>query len=308
VTEQHAPRDAPSLEPVTSPSSGSALCERADPSVRSGAEQPKPDPLALEHVIGRYGSSRQAPAVSGISLSIREGQLTALLGPNGAGKSTVLRLAAGLLAPATGTVRLSGCDVRRMERRAIARQVAFVPQSEAIAVGFRVRDVVEMGRAPHQDGWMRERPHDRAAVEEAIARCDLARIAFRAVETLSGGERQRVAIARALASRPRVLLLDEPAASLDARHRLELHDLLAEAVRRDSLACLVSTHDLDAAARLADSVLLLREGRVVAAGRPAEVMNAVQLARTFDVDVHVGVHEASGRRYFVPWRISGTQP
>jgi iron complex transport system ATP-binding protein len=237
-----------------------------------------------------------------LSLTVHQGRFVALLGPNGAGKSTVLRLAAGLLDCASGAVRVAGCNVRSMDRRAIARQVAFVPQAEMTAVGFRVREVVEMGRAPHQDLWMHERAADRAAVDLAIARCDLSHIADRTCETLSGGERQRVAVARALASRPRLLLLDEPAASLDARHRLELHDLLADAARTDRIACVMSTHDLDAAARLADHVVLMKEGRVVASGAAADVMTVAQLAATFDVDVHVGVHEATGRRYFVPLR------
>jgi iron complex transport system ATP-binding protein len=258
-------------------------------------------------VTARYGLGSTAPALQAVSLTVRAGEVAALLGPNGAGKSTLLRVAAGLLVPEAGAVRIGGNDVRAMERRAAAREIAFVPQSEVAAAGFRVREVVAMGRAPHQKGWMRERPDDRAAVDEAIARCDLGAVADRLVETLSGGEQRRVAVARALAARPRVLLLDEPGAFLDVRHRLEQSDLLVDLARRDHLACIVSMHDLDAAARVADHVVLLRDGRVVAAGPPADVMTSALLRATFDADVDVGVHEASGRRYFVPLRASGPE-
>ena len=256
--------------------------------------------VELDRVTARYGSRDAAPALEGVSLAIGRGKVAALLGPNGAGKSTLLRVAAGLLVPAAGTVRVAGKDVGGMERRAAAREMAFVPQTEAAAAGFSVREVVAMGRAPHQSGWMRERAEDRAAIDEAIARCDLGAVEGRAVETLSGGEQRRVAVARALAARPRVLLLDEPGAFLDVRHRLEQSDLLVDLARRDHLACIVSMHDLDAAARIADHVVLLRDGRVVAAGPPGDVMTGALLRATFDADVDVGVHEASGRRYFVP--------
>jgi iron complex transport system ATP-binding protein len=258
-----------------------------------------PPLVELDGVTARYGSGA-APALECVSLAVRSGEVAALLGPNGAGKSTLLRVAAGLLVPASGAVRLAGRDVGGMERREVARELAFVPQSEAAAAGFSVREVVAMGRAPHQSGWMRERPEDRAAVDDAIARCDLGAVAARFVETLSGGEQRRVAVARALAARPRVLLLDEPGAFLDVRHRLEQSDLLVDLARREKLACVVSMHDLDAAARVADHVVLLREGRVVAAGPPADVMTSALLRATFDADVDVGVHAASGRRYFVP--------
>ena len=263
--------------------------------------------VELDRVTARYGRPDTAPALESVSLVVLAGEVAALLGPNGAGKSTLLRVAAGLLVPAAGTVRVAGKDVRAMERRAAAREIAFVPQSEEAAAGFRVREVVAMGRAPHQSSWMRERAEDRAAVDEAIARCDLGAIEGRAVETLSGGEQRRVAVARALAARPRVLLLDEPGAFLDVRHRLEQSDLLVDLARRDHLACIVSMHDLDAAARVADHVVLLRDGRVVAAGPPADVMTSALLRATFDADVDVGVHEASGRRYFVPLRASGPE-
>jgi iron complex transport system ATP-binding protein len=260
--------------------------------------------LALEGARARYPGAA-LPALDGVSLSVRAGHLTALLGPNGAGKSTLLRVGAGLLAPESGLVRIAGREGPGLDRRWAARLVALVPQSEPVATGFRVRQVVAMGRAPHQDAWMRERPEDRAAVDEAMVRCDLASIAERPVETLSGGEQRRVSVARALATRPRVLLLDEPAAFLDVRHRLELYDLLSDVVVRDGIGCLVAMHDLDAAARVAHHVVLMRDGRVVAAGPPDEVMTAVTLRATFDAEVDVGVHAPSGRRYFVPLRSSG---
>jgi iron complex transport system ATP-binding protein len=255
--------------------------------------------LELDDVSVRYPGA-PTPALSNVSLRIRGGEVAALLGANGAGKSTLLRAAAGLLAPTGGAVRISGRDARGDSRRLLAQRVAFVPQSEAVPVAFRVRDVVAMGRAPHQGAWMRESAEDRAAIEEALRRCDLASLAERLVETLSGGEQRRVSIARALAQRPSVLLLDEPAAFLDMRHRLGFYGLLAEAAERHRIACLVAMHDLDAAARFATSAVLLRGGRVVAAGAPGDVMTADRLGAALEAEVVVGVHAPSGQRYFLP--------
>jgi iron complex transport system ATP-binding protein len=255
--------------------------------------------LELEGVSVRYPGA-PTPALSDVTLRIRGGEVAALLGANGAGKSTLLRVAAGLLAPTTGAVRIGGRDARDDSRRAHARRVAFVPQSESVPIGFRVRDVVAMGRAPHQGTWMRESPEDRAAIDEAIDRCDLVALAERPVETLSGGEQRRVSIARALAQRPRVLLLDEPAAFLDMRHRVCFYELLAEAAARDRIACAVAMHDLDAAARFATSAVLVRAGRVVASGAPGDVMTADQLGATLETKVVDGVHTPTGQRYFLP--------
>ncbi|MDP9001013.1 MAG: ABC transporter ATP-binding protein [Myxococcota bacterium] len=255
--------------------------------------------LSIEHVSARYPRAAY-PALEGVSLHVAQGQLVALLGPNGSGKSTLLKIAAGLVQPTAGKVHVGGRNVRRMDRRLLARIVAFVPQSEVVALGFRVRDVIAMGRAPHQGRWMREVAEDRAVIDEAINQCDLSRVADRRVEELSGGEQRRVALARALAQRPRVLLLDEPAAFLDVRHRLDLYDLLAEVAGRDRLACVVALHELEAAAHLASQVLLLREGHAIASGSPTEVMTPERLREAFDAEVDVSVHAPSGRRrYFV---------
>ena len=279
--------------------------ENARPSRRTLSRDQGSAELELDDVSVRYPGS-PTPALSHVTLRIRGGEVAALLGANGAGKSTLLRVAAGLLAPTAGTVRLCGRDARHDHRQRLARRVAFVPQSEAVPAAFRVREVVAMGRAPHQGAWMRESSADREAIEDALQRCDLGPLAERQVETLSGGEQRRVSIARALAQRPRVLLLDEPAAFLDMRHRLSFYALLAEAAERERMACAVAMHDLDAAARFATSAVLLRGGRMVAVGVPGDVMTADQLGAALEADVVVGIHAPSGQRYFLPLSTKST--
>ncbi len=268
------------------------------PGVPHDAAAPSPS-LELDRVSVRYPGAPTC-ALSDVTLLVGPGELAALLGANGAGKSTLLRVAAGLIVPTAGRASVGGQDVRRASRAAFARIVAFVPQTDTVPVGFSVRDVVAMGRAPHQHGWMREGREDRAAIDGAIERFDLLHLAGRAMETLSGGEQRRVAMARVLAQEPRVLLLDEPAAFLDIRHRLGFYGLLAEAAARDRIACVVAMHDLDAAARFASRAVLMRDGRIVASGTPDEVMTAPRLRAALDAEVGVGVHGPSGQRYFLP--------
>ncbi len=241
--------------------------------------------VSLESASVRY-AGREAFSLDGVSLLARAGEITAVLGANGAGKSTLLRVVAGLIVPDAGTLTLGSVDARTLDRREMARRVALVPQTERVADGFRVREVVAMGRSPHLDGWMRARPEDEAAVEDAMARCDLVHLADRDVATLSGGEHRRVAIARALAQRPKVLALDEPAAFLDIKHRLALRDVLSDVAKRDGVACIAALHDLEDAARLASHVVLLRAGKVLAAGAPVDVMTRELLASAFDVPPH----------------------
>lgn len=277
--------------------------DRAAPRSGGGGSPPA---LEVDHVSLRYPGA-SSPALVDVVMRVEPGETTALLGANGAGKSTLLRIAAGLLRIDSGAARVCGMNVRSLERRALARLVALLPQNEPVPWGFRVREVVAMGRAPHQGAWMREGPQDQSAVRDAIERCDLARVADRVVETLSGGEQRRVAIARALAQKPRVLLLDEPAAFLDVSHRLMLLELLAALSVRDKVAAVVATHDLDAVPRFASRVVLMRHGRVLVSGVPAEVMTVERLRTAFGVEMAVGVHPAGGQSYFVPLRSSGDQ-
>ena len=240
-----------------------------------------------------------------MSLTLARGELVCVLGPNGAGKSTLLRVLAGTLAPVRGEVLLFGRPIGEIERREVARTLAVVPQQSDVAWGFAVRDVVAMGRAPHQDGWMRASVDDRRVVADVLERCDLIALAERPVDELSGGEQKRVAIARALAQKPRVLLLDEPAAFLDVRHQIALYDLLAESVAREDLACLVVMHDLNVASQYATRAVLAKEGKLVAVGTVDEVMTYARLRETFDADLYCGVNELKGTRFFIPMR--GTQ-
>jgi iron complex transport system ATP-binding protein len=236
------------------------------------------------------------------SLELREGEIVSVLGPNGAGKSTFLRVAAGALEPFEGEALLLGRPMRALDRRWIARHVAVVGQAEKVAFGFTVREVVAMGRAPHQGGWMRASERDRGVVERAIERCDLAPVADRPAQELSGGEQKRVAIARALAQEPRVLLLDEPSAFLDVRHQVELYELLSSEAARSLLACIVVVHDFNVAAQYASRVALMKAGAIIALGSAADVMTEDRLREVFDVDLQVGALDGSGDRFFLPLR------
>ncbi len=269
--------------------------------------------LALANVSARYGSSdavrlpaREEPwRLRDVSLSVGPGELTCVLGANGAGKSTLLRVMAGTLAPSSGSVELFGKSMASLERREVARTLAVVPQTHEVAFGFSVREVVMMGRAPHQDGWMRASAEDRHAVDEALERFDLVRYATASTNELSFGEQKRVALARAIVQRPKVLLLDEPSAFLDVRHEIELFDLLAAEVSRSKLACLVVLHDLNIAAQYASKVVLLKQGAIVASGAVDEVMTYRLLRDTFDADLYVGVNDLTKARFFLPMRGKG---
>lgn len=249
------------------------------------------------------GYGRDA-VLSGVSLAARAGEWVAVLGPNGAGKSTLVRVLSGMLAPAAGRVLLDGRDLQGLARAEIARSLAVVPQDSDVAFGFSVREVVMMGRAPHQSSLLRVRAEDESAVSSALERCDIAGLASRRVAELSGGERRRVTIARALAQESTVLLLDEPAAHLDARHAVSVGDLVKDEVVERGVACVAVMHDLAAAARWADRIVLLAAGRVRADGPPAQVLEAGLLESVFEISIRVGEDPETQLPYVVTGRLS----
>jgi iron complex transport system ATP-binding protein len=219
-----------------------------------------------------------------ISIEVGTGEVVAIVGPNGAGKTTLLRAAAGLIA-ATGTIRLGGAAVAGLSRRERARRVAYLPQGHAIYWPLPVADVVALGRLPRGAGADLSEA-DRLAVANAMAATGVTTYADRAVTTLSGGERARVALARVLATEAPLILADEPTTSLDPRYQLVTVDIL----RRHAAAgggVVAVLHDLALAARLADRVILLHEGRVAAVGVPRDVLASETLAEAFGVTTEI---------------------
>jgi iron complex transport system ATP-binding protein len=228
-----------------------------------------------------------------LSLSVPAGEFLGLVGPNGAGKTTLLRTVNGLVEPARGLVTVAGEPVVGRSARDLARRVATVPQEPNLGFDFAARDVVAMGRTPHQSRFSAPDEDDRGAVERALARTGMDDLADRPVGELSGGERQRVLLARALAQETPVLLLDEPTASLDINHQVATLSLVRE-LAGDGRTAVAAIHDLDLAARFCGRLALLGDGDVLAVGDPAEVLTPSRLERAYGVRTVVREHPVTG--------------
>jgi len=221
-----------------------------------------------------------------ISLSLRAGDVQVLIGPNGSGKSSLVMALCGLLPPAAGTVTVGGAAIARLSPRARARLVAYVPQRSELGSGLSVAQVVAMGRFAHDGAWGRDAAHQ-AAISEALLQVDALELARRPFTELSGGETQRVLIARALATRASILILDEPSSALDVAHRLGILRLLRRLAEAGK-AVLVALHDLNEATQLADQVVLLRSGRILAQGSPQQVITAEHVRSAYGVTLLPG--------------------
>jgi len=225
-------------------------------------------------------SSGGKPLIADIDAAVAPGRLTAILGPNGAGKSTLLACLAGLRVPDAGEVRLDGAPLAGLTPRDRARRIGYLPQDAPLHWNIAVRPLVALGRFPHGDAASAT---GRAAIDRALAETDLAPVAGRLAGTLSGGERARAMLARVLAGAPDWILADEPLAALDIAHRHAMMDRL-RAIAARGVGVIVVLHDLALAARMADDVLLLDSGRLVAAGPVHEVLTPERLGAVFGVD------------------------
>jgi iron complex transport system ATP-binding protein len=229
-----------------------------------------------------YAYLRGPLAVRGVSLGIAPASMTAVIGANGSGKSTLIRMLAGLLRPASGEILLDGVGLAKWPTRSRAREIAYMPQATTTAFPFQVVDVVLSGRTPHVPRFHLEGRLDRERAMEALASTGAEHLASRCLTALSAGERQMVILARALAQEPRVLLLDEPSASLDLKHRADLMRTLARLRERRGLSVIMITHDLQLTGSLFDRILALRGGEVAAVGPPGEVLRGSLLSEIFD--------------------------
>jgi len=241
--------------------------------------------LETRAVTARYRGAER-PALDRVSCAVAEAQLVAVVGPNGSGKTTLVRVITGLLASEQGAVLIQGRPVSEWRRSALARVLGVVSQREEVVFPLRVDETVMLGRYARLGALAAPSAGDRAAVQAALQRCDVAHLLDRSVDSLSVGAGQRDRIARALVGEPRALVLDEPTASLDVRHEMELFELIRQLVE-GGLAGLVITHHLNLAARFADRMVLLNGGAVVAEGTPREVLQRETLSRVFEWPVAV---------------------
>ncbi len=247
----------------------------------------------------RHGAAPEF-SLRDVSLEVPRGSLTGLLGPNGCGKTTLLKLLSGLITPDAGTVTLDGQSLPSLARKVLARRIAVVPQETHPAFDFSVLEMVLMGRHPHLGMFQLEGPDDFSVARDALAATGTTHLADRRYATLSGGEKQRVVIASALAQSAGILLLDEPTASLDLGYQLEVASLLARLNRDRGVTMVLATHDLNLAAALCDSLVLCRDGRVLAKGATADVLTPAMVQQLYGVEAEVRFHDRAGHLTIVP--------
>ncbi|MEE4425191.1 MULTISPECIES: ABC transporter ATP-binding protein [Streptomyces] len=240
--------------------------------------------------------------VDGLDLDVPHGAVTVVVGPNACGKSTLLRALGRLLRPRGGAVLLDGTDLARIPTKRIARSLGLLPQSPVAPEAITVADLVARGRQPHQRWWQQWSADDERAVGEAMARTDVAELADRPVDELSGGQRQRVWIAMALAQETDLLLLDEPTTYLDIAHQVEVLDLVRQLNQERGRTVVAVLHDLNQAARYADHLVAMKAGRIVAQGRPAEIVTAELVDEVFGLAAVVVPDPVTGSPLVVPGR------
>ncbi|MEU5051324.1 ABC transporter ATP-binding protein [Streptomyces sp. NPDC021096] len=240
--------------------------------------------------------------VDGLDLDIPDGEVTVVVGPNACGKSTLLRALGRLLKPARGTVLLDGEELARIPTRRIAQSLGLLPQTPVAPEAITVADLVARGRQPHQRWWQQWSEADERAVADAMARTDVSALADRPVDELSGGQRQRVWIAMALAQETDLLLLDEPTTYLDISHQVEVLDLVRQLNHERGRTVVAVLHDLNQAARYADHLVAMKAGRIVARGRPADVVTADLVREVFGLDSVVVPDPVTGSPLVVPGR------
>jgi iron complex transport system ATP-binding protein len=241
-------------------------------------------------------SYRSVPVLKDISLNVGEGEVLSLVGPNGSGKTTLLKCINRILRPKKGTILLEGKNIGGMKLRELARSLGYVPQSAPTSFPLTVFDTVLLGRKPHVNWRLGER--DKEIVFGVLKLMELDEMALRMFNELSGGEKQKVLMARALCQEPQVLLLDEPTSNLDLRHQLEILDLIIDVVKERGLAAIMAIHDLNLASRFSDKIVMLKDGKVYAAGKSKRTLNSENVREVYGVETII--NNDSGRPYIIP--------
>lgn len=249
-------------------------------------------PLKAENIsVKKQGT----PIIRALSTTLGKGQITALVGPNGCGKSTLLRTLAGQQQPTSGRVEIEGASIASWPRRALAKKLAYLPQSPITPEHTTVEQLVGFGRYSHHGLLGRKGERDRAAVHWALEATGLLKLRHKAVETLSGGQRQRAWIAMTLAQQSEIVLLDEPTSFLDLRYQIEVLNLVKSLNASHGLTICWVLHDLNQALHFSHRVILMAEGSIQAEGAPQEVLTPAQVERVFGIEMTPLHHPKHGK-------------
>ncbi len=234
---------------------------------------------------GLVFSYNSIPTLKDVTLEINKSEIVAVVGPNGSGKTTLLKCIDRILKPQKGVILINGRDIKDFSQIEIARIIGYVPQSVKQLFPATVFEVVLMGRRPHVSWRCSKR--DVEKVFKVLRLMEIEDIAMRDFNELSGGQQQKVLIARALAQEPEILLLDEPTANLDIRHQLEVMEIVRTIVKRKGMIAIVAIHDLNLASRYADRIVMMKDGKIFAAGKPDEILTPDNIEKTYNIKVKV---------------------
>ncbi|HEX8833851.1 MAG TPA: ABC transporter ATP-binding protein [Abditibacteriaceae bacterium] len=259
--------------------------------------------LQISDLSAGYGNS---VVLRGFSLEVAAGEVAAIIGPNGCGKSTLLRCIAGGLDARAGSVRIGADDVFALAPRDRARRIALLPQNSAGGENLTVEEMVGLGRTPHLSPYGAPGKRDEAIVAQSLQRARAEEFCGRRVGELSGGERQRVTLARALAQQPQLLLLDEPTSNLDIRYQYEILDVVQRLARDEKLAVVLVLHQINLAAAVADTLVLMNsDGTVRASGSPQNVMTSENLAAVYQMPLTVAISPQGHPHAVAAWQFQG---
>ena len=240
-------------------------------------------------------SYQQKRVLNNLSIDFHTGEFCALLGPNGAGKSTLLRSIIDFQLEKTGEVYISGKEFNTWSRQELARQIAIIPQDFQLQFDYTIEDLVLMGRFPYLGRWQNYSKNDKKIVQHILAQLDLVPFKNKLYSQLSGGERRRVSIARALAQETQVLLMDEAFANLDINHQLEIMQLLSDINMEHNKLIILVSHNINLASEYCERIIMLKEGVVIADGKPEKIVNSENLKELYNAELEIIKNPVSGK-------------
>ncbi len=236
-----------------------------------------------------------------INMEIQKSEFVGIIGPNGVGKSTLIKLIAGLLHTDNGDIFIKKRKIQNYQRKELARLSGYVPQTVDISFTFSVQEIVTMGRYPHLEGLMQNDIRAAASITEAMDRMELSTLKERQFSTLSGGEKQRTIIASALAQQADILLLDEPTSALDLKHQVQIGQILKKLSVEQRKTIVLVTHDVNLAAQFCTKLFLMHEGKIIARGKPDEVLRFPIIQKVYGVNVYIDINPFTKSLYILPY-------